>query len=90
MAHLEEKHRQDLNHQQSDHKHMTERHAAEQLSIREDLRKELAKVHIEKFSAMAAELSHVHKVRRKDGCSVSVLHLVNSYCIVIQQKNTDN
>lgn len=37
--------------------------AAEQLTLREELRKELAQVHIEKFSAMAAELSQLHKVR---------------------------
>uniref|UniRef100_A0A3B5B329 Pericentrin-like n=1 Tax=Stegastes partitus TaxID=144197 RepID=A0A3B5B329_9TELE len=58
---LEEKHRQDLNCQNSDHKQLMERHSAEQLSIREELRKELAQVHMEKFRAMAAELSHVHK-----------------------------
>lgn len=60
---LEESHRQDLNRQNLEHRQIMERHAAEQQSIREDLRKELAQVHIEKFSAMAAELSHVHKVR---------------------------
>ncbi|XP_044023203.1 pericentrin isoform X3 [Siniperca chuatsi] len=60
-VHLEERHRQDLNRQKSEHRQMMECHAAEQLSIREELRKELAQVHIEKFSAMAAELSHVHK-----------------------------
>lgn len=37
--------------------------AAEQLTLREELRKELAQVHIEKFSAMAAELSQLHTVR---------------------------
>ncbi|XP_008275148.1 pericentrin [Stegastes partitus] len=61
MVQLEEKHRQDLNCQNSDHKQLMERHSAEQLSIREELRKELAQVHMEKFRAMAAELSHVHK-----------------------------
>lgn len=40
-----------------------ENYAAEQLTLREELRKELAQVHIEKFSAMAAELSQLHKVR---------------------------
>ncbi|XP_056248818.1 pericentrin isoform X1 [Seriola aureovittata] len=58
---LEERHRQDLNRQKSEHRQIIERHAAEQLSIREELRKELAQVHMEKFSAMAAELSHIHK-----------------------------
>ncbi|KAI9528762.1 hypothetical protein NQZ68_017360 [Dissostichus eleginoides] len=47
--------------QNSEHRQVMERHASEQLSIREELRKELAQLHIEKFSAMAAELSHVHK-----------------------------
>nr|XP_046269155.1 pericentrin isoform X2 [Scatophagus argus] len=61
MMHLEERHREDLNRQRSEHRQIMEHHATEQLSIREELRKELAQVHIEKFSAMAAELSHVHK-----------------------------
>ncbi|XP_026170864.1 pericentrin isoform X4 [Mastacembelus armatus] len=61
IVQLEEKHRQDLNRQKSEHKRIIEFHTSEQLSIREELRKELAQVHIEKFSAMAAELSHVHK-----------------------------
>ncbi|XP_062413118.1 pericentrin isoform X11 [Pungitius pungitius] len=58
---LEDKHCQDLNLQKSQHQQIMARHNAEQLSIREELRKELAQVHIEKFRAMAAELSHVHK-----------------------------
>ncbi|KAL6105456.1 pcnt [Pungitius sinensis] len=58
---LEDKHCRDLNLQKSQHQQIMERHNAEQLSIREELRKELAQVHIEKFRAMAAELSHVHK-----------------------------
>ncbi|XP_078031283.1 pericentrin isoform X3 [Epinephelus lanceolatus] len=62
IVQLEEKYSQNLNRHKSEHKQIMERHAAEQLSIREDLRKELAQVHIEKFSAMAAELSHVHKM----------------------------
>ncbi|KAM7376064.1 hypothetical protein PAMP_005812 [Pampus punctatissimus] len=61
MVQLEERHHQDLNRQKSEHRQMMERHVAEQLSIREELRKELAQLHMEKFSAMAAELSHVHK-----------------------------
>ncbi|XP_039994200.1 pericentrin isoform X3 [Xiphias gladius] len=61
LVQLEERHRQDLNHQKSDQRQLMERNAAEQLTIREELRKELAQVHMEKFSAMAAELSHVHK-----------------------------
>ncbi|CAJ1074387.1 pericentrin isoform X4 [Xyrichtys novacula] len=60
MAQLKDRHHQDLNHRRSEQRQLMERHAAEQLSIREELRKELAQVHMEKFSAMAAELSHVH------------------------------
>ncbi|XP_068608225.1 pericentrin [Brachionichthys hirsutus] len=61
ILHLEEKHRQELNRQKSEHGQMMAQHASEQLSIREELRKELARVHVEKFSAMAAELSCAHK-----------------------------
>ncbi|XP_025756941.1 pericentrin [Oreochromis niloticus] len=61
MAQLEEKHREDLIFLNSEHKQLIESHTAAQLSIREELRKELAHVHMEKFKAMAAELSHVHK-----------------------------
>jgi len=68
MVHLEEKQRQDLICLNSEPKRLMERHAAEQLSVREDLRKELAQVHMEKFKAMAAELSHVHKVINSDWC----------------------
>lgn len=63
MVQLEERHHQDMTRQKSEHKHTVERHAAEQGVVREELRKELAQVHLEKFTAMAAELSHVHKVR---------------------------
>ncbi|XP_047200841.1 pericentrin isoform X3 [Girardinichthys multiradiatus] len=59
---LEEKHRQDLISMSSEHKQLMEIQAAEQLSIREELKRELAQVHMEKFKAMAAELSHVHKI----------------------------
>ncbi|XP_031703854.1 pericentrin [Anarrhichthys ocellatus] len=61
MVQLEERHRQDMTLQKSQHKQIMERHGAEQLSVREELRKELAHVHMEKFTAMAAELSHIHK-----------------------------
>ncbi|KAM7403309.1 hypothetical protein PAMA_003979 [Pampus argenteus] len=61
MVQLEARRHQDLNRQKSEHRQIMERHVAEQLSIREELRKELAQLHMEKFSAMAAELSHVHK-----------------------------
>ncbi|XP_068436282.1 pericentrin [Clinocottus analis] len=58
---LEERRLGDLNLQKSQHEQIMERYGAEQLSVREELRRELAQVHLEKFSAMAAELSHVHK-----------------------------
>ncbi|XP_076013417.1 pericentrin isoform X2 [Genypterus blacodes] len=61
MVQLEERHCEDLNHQRVEHKQKIECHHAEQLSIREELKKELAQLHMEKFGAMAAELSHVHK-----------------------------
>lgn len=62
IVQLEKRHCQDLLCQSAEHKELMERHAAEQVSIREELRKELAQVHMEKFRAMAAVLSHVHKV----------------------------
>ncbi|KAF7667502.1 hypothetical protein LDENG_00056390 [Lucifuga dentata] len=61
MVQLEKRHRQDLNRQKVEHRQTIEHHHAEQLSVREELRKELAQLHMEKFSAMAAELSRVHK-----------------------------
>ncbi|XP_062252996.1 pericentrin isoform X2 [Platichthys flesus] len=61
VGQLEEGHHLDLNDQKSECLQIIELHAAEQLSIREELRKELAQLQMEKFSAMAAELSHVHK-----------------------------
>lgn len=76
MVQLEERYHQDLNRQKSERRQLMERHAAEQLAIREELRKELAHVHVEKFSAMAAELSHVHKVRNKNGQWTSGYHFI--------------
>ncbi|XP_053353815.1 pericentrin isoform X3 [Clarias gariepinus] len=38
-----------------------ERVKQEELTIREQLREELARVHVDKFSAMATELSHAHQ-----------------------------
>ncbi|XP_034431835.1 pericentrin isoform X3 [Hippoglossus hippoglossus] len=61
VGQLEEGHHQDLNDQKSECLQIIELHTAEQLSIREELRKELAQLQMEKFSAMAAEISHVHK-----------------------------
>lgn len=63
IGQLEEKQQQELNCQKSKHRQEMENYAAEQLTLREEQRKELAQVHIEKFSAMAAELSLLHKVR---------------------------
>lgn len=62
MVQLENKHREELSRQKSEYRQLIERHTEEQLSLKEALRKELAQVHMEKFTAMAAELSHVHKV----------------------------
>lgn len=39
-----------------------ERVKQEELTVREALRKELAQVHVDKFSAMATELGHAHQV----------------------------
>ncbi|KAM4625822.1 pericentrin [Polymixia lowei] len=61
MVQLEERHRQEVNCQKAEHRQEVERQRAEQLSVRDELRKELAQLHMEKFSAMAAELSHVHQ-----------------------------
>lgn len=60
---LENKYREELSCQKSEYRQLIERHTAEQLSLKEALRKELAQMHMERFSAMAAELSHVHKVK---------------------------
>lgn len=74
MTGLKEKYQQDLIRLKSEQKQLTERHGAEQLSVREELRKELAQVHMEKFKAMAAELSHVHRVSTQNKL---LLHLKN-------------
>lgn len=60
---LENKYQEELSRQKSEYRQLIERHTAEQLSLKEALRKELAQMHMERFSAMAAELSHVHKVK---------------------------
>ncbi|XP_061752105.1 pericentrin isoform X3 [Nerophis ophidion] len=57
MVQMEQKH-QALTSQKAE---MVERHIAEQESIREELRKEMAQLHVNKFRAMAGELSHVHQ-----------------------------
>lgn len=63
MVQLENKHQEELSRQKSEYRQLIECHTAEQLSLKEALRKELAQVHMERFSAMAAELSHLHKVK---------------------------
>uniref|UniRef100_A0A3P9JDG0 Pericentrin n=1 Tax=Oryzias latipes TaxID=8090 RepID=A0A3P9JDG0_ORYLA len=50
----------------AEHKNILEQLAREQLSIREELRKELAQVHMEKFKAMAAELSFNELASQKE------------------------
>ncbi|XP_034015360.1 pericentrin isoform X1 [Thalassophryne amazonica] len=62
IVQLKERHQQDLNRQEADHVQRMEHHSAEQLSIREELRKQAAQVQVEKFSALAAELKHVHNI----------------------------
>lgn len=62
MVKLEERHVQDLKSEKTEHQHILERRTAEQLSSKQKLRQELAQLHLDKFQAMAAELSHVHKV----------------------------
>ncbi|XP_077416104.1 pericentrin isoform X2 [Vanacampus margaritifer] len=61
MVQLEQRHHRDLTGQKAEHQHVMERYAAEQESLREELRKDLAQMHMDKFRAMAAELSHVHQ-----------------------------
>lgn len=70
MMQLEEKYREDLSRQKSEH----QRSLADQQRIREELRKELAQMHMDKFSDMAAELSHVHKVQGEPTHCCSVIH----------------
>uniref|UniRef100_A0A3B5M5U7 ELK domain-containing protein n=1 Tax=Xiphophorus couchianus TaxID=32473 RepID=A0A3B5M5U7_9TELE len=43
-------------------KHRQDLISRKQLSVREELKRELAQVHMDKFKAMAAELNHVHKM----------------------------
>nr|XP_057947420.1 pericentrin isoform X4 [Doryrhamphus excisus] len=57
MVRLEQRHHQALTSQQV----AMECHVAEQEANREELRKELAQMHMDKFRAMAAELSLVHQ-----------------------------
>ncbi|XP_036065913.1 pericentrin isoform X4 [Oryzias melastigma] len=61
IVQLQEKHKQELIFKDAEHKNILEQFTTEQMSVREELRKELAQVHMEKFKAMAAELSFVQK-----------------------------
>lgn len=82
IGQLEEKRQRDLDCQKLEHRQEMEKYDAEQLALREELRKELAQVHIEKFSAMAAELSQLHNVRKTDACFLEVadqLYISNSF-----------
>lgn len=63
MMQLENKYQEELSRQTSKYRQLIECHTAEQLSLKEALRKELAQMHTDRFSAMAAELSHVHEVK---------------------------
>ncbi|XP_068194522.1 pericentrin [Antennarius striatus] len=87
ILHLEEKHHQDLNRQKSEH-------ASDQLSMKEKLRKELARVHIEKFSAMAAELSCTHKTElaaQKEALDTehcSVLETLKKQVLELEQQHS--
>ncbi|XP_042179861.1 pericentrin-like isoform X7 [Oncorhynchus tshawytscha] len=58
---LEAKHKQEVERERSRLNQEVERDGLEQQSVREELRKELAQLHMEKFSAMATELSHTHQ-----------------------------
>lgn len=73
---LKEKQQQDLESQKSEHGQEMEKYAGEQLALREELRQELAQVHMEKFSAMAAELSQLHKVRNTAACFLDFIFLI--------------
>ncbi|XP_062324892.1 pericentrin isoform X2 [Osmerus eperlanus] len=58
---LEDKCRQEVEQGKAALRQEVARERAEHLSSREELRRELAQVHMEKFSAMATELSHAHQ-----------------------------
>uniref|UniRef100_A0A4W5KUS0 ELK domain-containing protein n=1 Tax=Hucho hucho TaxID=62062 RepID=A0A4W5KUS0_9TELE len=58
---LEAEHKQEVERERSRLNQEVVRDGLEQQSVREELRKELAQLHMEKFSAMATELSHTHQ-----------------------------
>ncbi|XP_061553374.1 pericentrin isoform X3 [Phycodurus eques] len=61
IVQLEQRHHQDLTGQKAAHQHVVERYVAEKEALREELRKELAQIHMDKFRAMATELSLLHQ-----------------------------
>ncbi|XP_061699443.1 pericentrin isoform X2 [Syngnathoides biaculeatus] len=61
IVHLEQRHHQELTGEKAEHQHVVERHVAEKEALREELRQELAQIHMDKFRAMAAELSLLHQ-----------------------------
>ncbi|KAJ8003709.1 hypothetical protein DPEC_G00151130 [Dallia pectoralis] len=58
---LEMKHRQEMEHELSRLNQEAECERLAHQSVREELKREFAQMHMEKFSAMATELSHVHQ-----------------------------
>ncbi|XP_051942198.1 pericentrin isoform X2 [Hippocampus zosterae] len=61
MVQLEQRHHQDLSGQKAEHQHVMQQYAVAQEAVREEQRKELAQMHLDKFRALAAELSQVHQ-----------------------------
>uniref|UniRef100_A0A3B3DGS5 Pericentrin n=1 Tax=Oryzias melastigma TaxID=30732 RepID=A0A3B3DGS5_ORYME len=66
LKEVQEKHKQELIFKDAEHKNILEQFTTEQMSVREELRKELAQVHMEKFKAMAAELSFNELASQKE------------------------
>lgn len=64
MERLDKSHAQEVERLTSAHAQEVARLQTELVSSREELRRELAQMHMVKFSAMATELSHAHKVRK--------------------------
>ncbi|KAI5613710.1 pericentrin [Silurus asotus] len=56
-----------------------ERVKLEELMIREDLQKELARVHMEKFSAMATELGHAHQAELSEALASQMAALKSDH-----------
>ncbi|KAL1021956.1 hypothetical protein UPYG_G00020370 [Umbra pygmaea] len=60
-AALEAEHRQEIQCERSRLNQEAERLVVEQQAVKEELRRQLAQLHMEKFTAMATELSHAHQ-----------------------------